>query len=259
MSAGAAPLVAGNWKMNTTVDEGVALALALRASNPPSDVDVVVLPPFTHLTQVAAALRGSDIAVGAQNCAWAQSGAFTGEVSATMLAGLCDWVLVGHSERRHVFAESDDDVARKARNGQAAGLRVMVAVGETEAERDDDVTADVVHRQLDAVFSALDAAAIGDGSGWVVAYEPVWAIGTGRTATPGQAEEVCALVHTRLARHIGGAAAAVRVLYGGSVNDGNAAELFACPSIDGALVGGASLKAGDFAAIIAAAQAAASR
>ncbi|MBV8300708.1 MAG: triose-phosphate isomerase [Candidatus Dormibacteraeota bacterium] len=245
------PLIAGNWKMNTTVEEGVTLARAVaEATAEARGVAIAVLPPFTHLAAVRDALRGTAVAVGAQDVFWEDSGAFTGEVSPLMLRGLCDLVLTGHSERRHLLGETDEQVGRKLAASLRAGLRVMVAVGETEGERDRDETFSVVDRQLQAAFAALGDAPP-NGSDVVVAYEPVWAIGTGRTATPEQAEEVCG--HIKVAVRAATGIESAQVLYGGSVTPVNAASLFAEPSIDGALVGGASLKAADFAAIVAAA------
>lgn len=236
--------------MNTTVAEGVALARAVCAAvSETSGVDVAVLPPFTHLWAVHAVLEGTGVRLGAQDVYWKDSGAFTGEISPAMLAGWCDLTLVGHSERRHVFGERDDEVGKKFVAALAHGLQVIVAVGETSDERDAGQTFDVVDRQLDAVFAELAETPSADA--WVIAYEPVWAIGTGRTATPEQAQEVVAHIkqHVR-ARDVDGSP---RVLYGGSVTAANAASLFAEPDIDGALVGGVSLRAEEFAVIVAAA------
>jgi triosephosphate isomerase len=247
-------MVAGNWKMNTTVEEGVALARAVATTvSTAARVDVAVLPPFTHLWAVHAALQGSDVRLGAQDVYWKDSGAFTGEISAAMLAGWCDLTLVGHSERRHIFGERDDEVGRKFVASLAHGLGVILAVGETSDERDEGNTFDVVDRQLDAVFAELAGPPAVDA--WVIAYEPVWAIGTGRTATPEQAQEVVAHIkqHVR-SRFPDGSP---RVLYGGSVTAANAASLFAQADIDGALVGGVSLRAEEFGVIVAAAEAAA--
>ena len=247
-------MVAGNWKMNTTVEEGVALARAVRdAVTSVRGVDVAVLPPFTHLWAVRSALEGSAVLLGAQDVYWKDSGAFTGEISPTMLAGWCDMTLVGHSERRHLFGERDDEVGKKFAAATALGLQVILAVGETSDERDADQTFDVVDRQLDAVFAELTGPPPPES--WVIAYEPVWAIGTGRTATPEQAQEVVA----HIKRHVGARwhQGSPRVLYGGSVTAANAASLFAEADIDGALVGGVSLRAGEFAVIVDAADAAA--
>jgi triosephosphate isomerase (TIM) len=249
------PMVAGNWKMNTTVDEGVALARAVCAAVATTRrVDVAVLPPFTHLWAVRPVLQGTGVRLGAQDVFWKDSGAFTGEISPAMLAGWCDMTLVGHSERRHLFGERADEVGKKFVASLAHGLQVILAVGETSEERDDGRTFDVVDRQLDAVFAELDGPPAVDA--WVIAYEPVWAIGTGRTATPEQAQDVVAHIkqHVR-ARFLDGAP---RVLYGGSVTPANAASLFAERDIDGALVGGVSLRAEEFGVIVAAAETAAS-
>jgi triosephosphate isomerase len=245
------PLVAGNWKMNTTVPEGVELARAIVALERPAGVEVAMLPPFTHLWPLADELRGTGVGLGAQDVFWEDAGAFTGEVSPAALAGWCDLVLVGHSERRHLFGETDEQVARKLRRALSHGLRVIVAVGETLEQRDAGVTVEVVHRQLDVALGGLDPTALG---GCVVAYEPVWAIGTGRTATPEQAQEVCAAIRTHAGRLVSATAAAdLLVLYGGSVTAENAVSLFAETDIDGGLIGGASLKPAAFGAIVAAA------
>jgi triosephosphate isomerase (TIM) len=247
-------MVAGNWKMNTTVEEGMALARAVCAvAAPTDDVDVAILPPFTHLWAVRPLLDGTGVRLGAQDVYWKDAGAFTGEISPAMLAGWCDLVLIGHSERRHLFGERDDEVGKKFAASLAHGLSVILAVGETSDERDAGTTFAVVDRQLDAVFAELETLPRMDA--WVIAYEPVWAIGTGRTATPDQAQDVIAHIkqHVR-ARFLDGAP---RVLYGGSVTAANAASLFAEADIDGALVGGVSLRAEEFGVIVAAAATAA--
>ena len=251
----ATPLVAGNWKMNTTVGEGLELARALRDALDGSGVEVELLPPFPHLVGVRAVLQGSTLLLGAQDCYAEDKGAFTGEVSPAMLAGLCDDVLLGHSERRHILGESDELIARKLLAARRHHLRVILAVGETEAERLEDTTMAVVDRQLRSALEGLENVADGE---LVIAYEPVWAIGTGRTATPAQAEEVCVHIVTRLDQLLGEVASSVPVLYGGSVTADNAAELFAEPHINGALVGGASLKVDAFTTIVRAAEAASS-
>jgi triosephosphate isomerase len=243
-------MVAGNWKMNTTVEEGIALARAVcGAVAKIQSVDVAVLPPFTHLWAVHAVLEGTGVRLGAQDVYWKDAGAFTGEISPPMLAGWCDLALVGHSERRHIFGESDEEIGKKFVASIAHGLEVILAVGETSDERDAGQTFAVVDRQLDAVFAQLEVAPTLDS--WVIAYEPVWAIGTGRTATPEQAQEVVA--HIKLHVRDRFLADSPRVLYGGSVTAANAASLFAEPDIDGALVGGVSLRAEDFGVIVAAA------
>jgi triosephosphate isomerase len=242
-------MVAGNWKMNTTVTEGLALAAAVRQRcSAETAVEVAVLPPFVHLWPVREVLATSSVLLGAQDVYWEDAGAFTGEVSAVMLAGWCDLVLVGHSERRHVLGETDEQTGRKFAAARRHGLRAIVAVGETETERDAGHAFAVVDRQLDAVLAAAVEAPTADQ--WVVAYEPVWAIGTGRTASPEQAQEACAHIREHLSQR---AEAAPRVLYGGSVTAANAAELFSQPDIDGGLIGGASLRPDEFATIVAAA------
>jgi triosephosphate isomerase len=243
-------MVAGNWKMNTTVGEGLALAQTVAGScaDVPG-VDVAILPPFTHLWPVRQVLAGGPLLLGAQDVFWEDAGAFTGEISPLMLAGWCDLVLIGHSERRHLLGETDEQTALKFGAARRHGLRAIVAVGETDAERDARATTAVVDRQLDAVLTPSGTPpAAGE---WVIAYEPVWAIGTGRTASPEQAQEVCAHLREHVVSRVGGESP--RVLYGGSVTADNAPELFACADIDGGLVGGASLKPGVFAAIVAAA------
>ena len=243
--------MAGNWKMNTTVPEGLDKARQLVAAARPDGVEVAVLPPFVHLWPMRDVLAGSGIGLGAQDVFWEDAGAFTGEISPAALSGWCDYVLVGHSERRHLLGETDDDVRRKLERALTHDLRAIVAVGETLDERESDRTLDVVHRQLDTAFIGVDAAAM---ERCVVAYEPVWAIGTGRTASPEQAQSVCRAIRRRLAeRFATDTAAAVRILYGGSVTEANATELFAQPDIDGGLVGGVSLKPAEFLQVVAAA------
>jgi triosephosphate isomerase (TIM) len=242
--------VCGNWKMHKTVAEASSLVGELRGlvEALADRVDVAVAPPFTALTAAAAALLGSRIQLAAQNVHWEAQGAFTGEVSAPMLKEIgCRHVILGHSERRQYFGETDDGVNRKARAVLAAGLSPIVCVGETLAEREAGRTLEVVSRQVRgglAGIAAEQAAAL------TMAYEPVWAIGTGRTATTGQAQEVHAAVRQLLRELVGGAGEEVRIQYGGSVKPDNAAELMAQPDVDGALVGGASLKASDFSQIV---------
>ena len=209
-------------------------------------VDLIVCPPTPWLGDAADLLAGSTLAVGAQNVYWEAEGAFTGESSAAMLVGTAAYAIVGHSERRHRFGESDGEVNRKLRSVLDAGLRPILAVGELREEREAGRTIDVLRRQLDAAFEGIDAIA----EGFVVAYEPVWAIGSGLTATPEMAQESCAEAREIVAMRFDAAtAAALRVQYGGSVTAENAAELTRQPDIDGALVGGASLEAESFAAI----------
>ena len=244
------PLVAGNWKMYKTPTEGAALARELRQRldrpGGPDGVDVAVCPPFPALPAVGAALQGSGIALGAQDMHWEKEGAFTGAVSAGMLVDLgCRFVILGHSERRQHFGETDATVQRKVRAALAAGLTPIVCVGETVAERDAAQTLAVVTRQVGAALEGLPAADLGR---LVLAYEPVWAIGTGRTATPAQAREIHGALRRLLTERGGGPA--TRILYGGSVKAENAAALLREPEIDGALVGGASLVAEQFARIV---------
>lgn len=247
------PLVAGNWKMNTLVDEGVALATEIiQGVADVEGAEVALLPPFTHLWPVHQVQRGSRVLLGAQDVYWENAGAFTGEVSPAMLAGWCDFVLVGHSERRHLFGETDEQVGMKFAKALEHGLRVIVAVGETESERDAEKTFEVVDRQLNAAFAPFDPPP--GAELFVIAYEPVWAIGTGRNATPEQAQEVNAHIKEHLAGRFG--ISGVQVQYGGSVTAFNAGSLFSQPDVDGALVGGASLKSGEFTSIVAAAAAA---
>jgi triosephosphate isomerase len=246
-------LVAGNWKMHKTAPEAGALAGELRALlgvSPPCAV--AVCPPFTALEAVRAALAGGPIALGAQNLHPETHGAYTGEVSGAMLvAAGCRYVVVGHSERRHGMGEDDATVARKLRAARRDGLIPIVCVGETLAEREGDRTAEVLVRQVGAAYDGLDREAASD---TVIAYEPVWAIGTGRVATPEQARDAHRIVRATLERVVGpGAGAAACILYGGSVNAGNATALFVEDEVDGALVGGASLEAASFFRIAAAA------
>jgi len=237
--------------MNTTVPEGLDKARELLAGARPDGVEVAVLPPFTHLWPMRELLDGSGVRLGAQDVFWEDAGAFTGEVSPAALSGWCEYVLVGHSERRHLLGESDDEVARKLARALTHDLRVIVAVGETLDEREDGATLEVVHRQLDAAFTGVQPS---DAERCVVAYEPVWAIGTGRTASPEQAQDVCHAIRLRLRALLSAdVAAGMRVLYGGSVTATNAADLFAQADIDGGLVGGVSLKPGEFLQVVAAA------
>jgi triosephosphate isomerase (TIM) len=246
------PLVAGNWKMHGSRADNAALIRSLLDRLPAQGAaEVMVCPPFVYLLETSRLLKDSDVALGAQSlCAEAQ-GAFTGEVSGAMLRDVgCRYVLVGHSERRQVYGEDDSLVARKFVAAQASGLVPVLCVGETLEEREGGRTAEVVLRQLDAVLAVSGAAAFGEA---VIAYEPVWAIGTGRNATPEQAQEVHAMIRGRVAALDAKIGASVRILYGGSVKAANARELFAMVDIDGGLVGGASLKADEFAQICAAA------
>jgi triosephosphate isomerase len=247
------PIIAGNWKMNTVLSEAKALAAALRQSlDQLSGVDSVVCPPSVWLAPIAEALRGSKIGLGAQNCHFEPKGAFTGELAPPMLADLgCTHVIVGHSERRAYFGETDEAVARKLRAAQGHGLTPILCVGENLEQREAGQTDAVVGRQVAAALAGLDA---GAGQRLVIAYEPIWAIGTGRAATAAQANDTIGEIRTQVGQALGSTtASSIRIQYGGSVTPANAAELFAQPEIDGALVGGASLKAEDFAAICGAA------
>jgi len=241
-------LLAGNWKMNGSGDMvGSLLGGLLEASKSPGPVDMAVFPPFPYLGQVQKLLRGSDIAWGGQNLNPAPGGAHTGEVSASMLLDFgCRYVLVGHSERRSLYGESDNDVANRFQAALEAGLVPVLCVGETLEERENGSTEPVVERQLDAVLRLSGVASLERA---VIAYEPVWAIGTGKTASPEQAQAVHAFIRTKIALQDDTIAGHIRILYGGSVNGSNAADLFAREDIDGGLVGGASLTAADFLAI----------
>ncbi|HZY04167.1 MAG TPA: triose-phosphate isomerase [Anaeromyxobacteraceae bacterium] len=242
--------VCGNWKMHKTAAEARALVGELRrlAEGLADQVEVAVAPPFTALLAAAEALKGSRIALAAQDVHWEAQGAFTGEVSAPMLAEAgCRHVIVGHSERRQLFGEDDETVRKKAGAVLAAGMRPIVCVGETLAEREAGRTLEVVSRQVRGGLSGIPSSAM---AAVTVAYEPVWAIGTGRTATAAQAQEVHAAIRALLRELCGATADQIRIQYGGSVKPDNAAELMAQPDVDGALVGGASLKAADFSQIV---------
>ncbi|HNQ04550.1 MAG TPA: triose-phosphate isomerase [Thiobacillaceae bacterium] len=240
-------LVAGNWKMNGSLAENEALLAGLQAGLGDVKADVAVCVPFPYLAQVQARLAGSAIAWGAQNLSPHARGAYTGEVSASMLRDFaCTYVIVGHSERRALYAESDAVVAEKFAAAQDAGLTPILCVGETLEEREGGVTERVVGRQLDAVIARSGVEALAKA---VVAYEPVWAIGTGKTATPGQAQAVHAFIRARVRSLDADVAAKLVIQYGGSMKPGNAAELLGQPDIDGGLIGGASLDAGEFLAI----------
>jgi triosephosphate isomerase (TIM) len=244
------PCIAANWKMNKTVAAAAEFVDALLPRIAATQADVVICPPFTALAEVVERRRGTAVRVAAQNMHEEDGGAFTGEVSAPMLAELdVEAVVLGHSERRALFAETDAALARKLPAALAADLDPILCVGESEAARDAGETESVLEGQLQADLAAL---ADEDLARVVIAYEPIWAIGTGRTASPEQAQEACAFIRDVL-RARGGAADSVRILYGGSVKPGNAAELLALPDVDGALVGGASLDPADFAAIVEAA------
>jgi len=244
------PILAGNWKMNKAPAEAVEFVRALRAlvvRYP--QVETVVCPPFVALPAVADALRGVQVGVGAQNMHWADSGAYTGEVSASMLAGLVDYVIIGHSERRQYFAETDEGVNKKIKAALAHGLKPIVCVGEDLSQNEAGITDPFVGGQVRAAFAGLTAE---QAQGVVIAYEPIWAIGTGKTATAEVANRVCGLVVRGTIAELYGdsVAEAIRIQYGGSTNEKNIGELMAMPDIDGALVGGASLKTGAFADMV---------
>ena len=242
-------LIAGNWKMNGSLQANEALVRAVLPGLPTASCAVAMCAPAPYLAQLRELLRGSGVDGGAQDVSAHEAGAYTGEVSAAMLRDLgVRYCIVGHSERRQYHGESDADVAQKVRLVLAAGITPIVCVGESLAERDAGVTEEVVRRQLATVIH-VNGHCISE---VVVAYEPVWAIGTGRTATPQQAQQVHAVLRAQL-KAATTQAARVRILYGGSMNAGNAAQLLAEPDIDGGLIGGASLKPADFLAIIAAA------
>jgi triosephosphate isomerase len=244
------PFIAGNWKMFTTAQEAVALCKAVRDRVQAIEgVDVAVCPPFVHLERAQAALEGSRVAIGAQNAHWEEQGAFTGEVSPKMLRGVVEYVILGHSERRQYFCETDETVNKRLKGVLSHGLTPIFCVGETREEREAGRTEEVLSRQLRQGL---------DGVPWtgacVIAYEPVWAIGTGLAATSAQANETIGYIRGVVRELFGGDIAdAMRIQYGGSVKEENAAEFFSQPEIDGALVGGASLDADAFAAIVRAA------
>ena len=244
------PYIAANWKMHKSVAEAAQFVDALLPRIAATQHDVVICPPFTALTAVVERRYGTAVKVAAQNMHEEESGAFTGEVSAAMLVELdVEAVVLGHSERRQCFNETDEALSRKVPAALAAGLEPILCVGESEEARDTGQTEGVLERQLQADLAAVEPTRIAE---VVVAYEPIWAIGTGRTATPDQAQETIAYIRDVL-RQRGAEADSVRILYGGSVKPGNAAELLSQPDIDGALVGGASLDPEDFARIVEAA------
>jgi len=248
------PIVAGNWKMHGSRSETARLIEELLSHAPADPAATCVLcPPFVYLQEAGRLLRDSAFSLGAQDVCADTHGAFTGEISAAMLKDVgCQYVIVGHSERRLMYRESDQLIARKFGAAHGKGLVPILCVGEQLAEREAGRTREVVARQLDAVLELCGAGALEHG---VIAYEPVWAIGTGRNATPEQAQDVHAFIRARIGARDARIAAAARILYGGSVKAGNAAELFAMPDVDGGLVGGASLKADEFLTILGAARA----
>lgn len=241
-------IVAGNWKMNMTPKEAVSLVCELRDKFSNRDVDVVFCVPSIDIIPVVEAVKGTDIKVGAENMHYEEKGAYTGEISPGMLkeAGV-DYVIVGHSERRQYFGEDDECINRKVRKAIEYGLTPIICCGETIQQREEGITLDFINKQIDAAFLQVSAK---DAMKCVIAYEPIWAIGTGRVATSAQAQEVCEAIRLDIRKLYGEeAASSIRILYGGSVNAGNATELFSQPDIDGGLVGGASLKP-DFCEIV---------
>lgn len=248
--------VAGNWKMNTTRQSGTALASAVAKGVPAEHpaVEVAVCPPFPYLAAIKEAIAGSGVALGAQNVYHEKPGAFTGEIAVEMLLDVgCTWVILGHSERRQILGETDELISRKTVAAIAKGLKVILCVGETLDQRQANKTEEVLNTQMTDSLAATDAAAMAQ---LVIAYEPVWAIGTGVTATTEQAESAHRYLRSWLAnRYNSGVAETTRILYGGSVKAQNAASLMEQPNVDGALVGGASLKSEDFLPIVRAAEA----
>jgi len=246
------PLVAGNWKMNGSLESVRELLSGILAGlGEVKNADVAVCPPYVYIPAVQQQLTGSEIAWGSQDLSTEQAGAFTGEVAASMLKDFsCTYAIVGHSERRTYHKESDELVAKKYAVARAAGMVPILCIGETLEEREAGITEQVVARQLDAVIDLEGVDALADG---VIAYEPVWAIGTGKTATPEQAQEVHAFIRSRVAAKSATVAEGLRILYGGSMKPDNAKELIGKPDIDGGLIGGASLKAADFLGICTAA------
>ncbi len=241
-------LVAGNWKMNGTLESVHALVGGIKSGlDTVTDTEVVVCPPFVYLETVSRLISGTSVVLGAQNVAKEDPGAFTGEIAASMLKDFgCQYVIVGHSERRNLYGETDSLVADKFARALQEGLKPILCVGELLEEREAGKEREVVARQVNAVIEKVGIAGVGKG---VIAYEPVWAIGTGKTASPEQAQEAHAFIREQMASHDGTVAESTRILYGGSVNAGNIDGLVAAPDIDGGLIGGASLKPQDFLAI----------
>ena len=242
-------IVAGNWKMNTLPQEGAELAKNVVAGRSAvcSCVNFIVCPPFTHLSMVAEQLKGSDVELGAQDCATESKGAYTGEIAAQMIAALgCKYVILGHSERRQYYGETSESLNKKMAQAYANNLTPIYCVGENLAEREAGEHFNVVKKQLEEVIFNLTEAEF---KNLVIAYEPVWAIGTGKTATADQAQEIHAFIRETLRSKFGAAAEECPILYGGSCKPANAAEIFAKEDVDGGLIGGAALKAADFLAI----------
>jgi len=241
------PMIAGNWKMNTTVAEAVELVNEMRKGlDEIKGVEKVVCPPFVSLAAIKELIKGSSIKLGAQNLYFEEKGAYTGEVSPLMLAGLCEFVIIGHSERRQYFGETDEIVNKKIKAALKAGLKPILCIGERLEENEAGKTAEVVTGQLKSSLAGTDYP-----SGFIIAYEPVWAIGTGKAATGKQANETIGLIRRNISEMYGEQAAQdVRILYGGSVTAANTAEFMQQSEIDGALVGGASLRANEFLSIV---------
>lgn len=247
------PMIAGNWKMNGSSESIKELITGIKAGmSAVNKAQVVVCPPAVYIPQVSADVSGSKISVGSQNICDQDKGAFTGEIAGSMLNDLgCAYAIIGHSERRALYGESDALIARRFAAARRNGIKPIFCIGETLEEREQGITNDVCSRQIDAVIALEGVEALADG---VIAYEPVWAIGTGKTASPEQAQEVHAFIRDKIRKLNANVADKVQILYGGSMNAGNAAELLAQPDIDGGLIGGASLKAEDFLAICTAAE-----
>ncbi len=245
-------VIAGNWKMNKTPDEATALINEIKPLVADADCDVVACVPYIDLFAAMEAAKGSNIKIGAENCHWAESGAFTGEVSAPMLKSIgVEYVVIGHSERRQYFGETDVTVQKRVRAALNSGLKVILCVGELKEEREQNITMEIVRMQTKVALLGVTEAEL---ENIIIAYEPVWAIGTGLTATAEQANEVNGAIRALVCELYGKAAAdKIVVQYGGSMNAGNADELLAQYDVDGGLIGGASLKAADFAAIVKAA------
>lgn len=243
------PVIAGNWKMNNDPEQTAALIEQIKPLVAAASCEVVCCVPYIDLYAAMKAAEGSNIKIGAENCHWAEKGAFTGEVSAQMLkAAGVPYVIIGHSERRQYFGETDVTVRNRVRAALNAGLKVILCVGEVLSERKDGITSQIVCAQTEIALAGVSSDEL---KNIIIAYEPVWAIGTGETATPEQANEVCRVLRELVARLYGKAAADAFVIqYGGSMNDANASELLAQPDVDGGLIGGASLVAAKFAAIV---------
>lgn len=242
-------IVAGNWKMNTTVAEGVELAKAVvaKSAEVPAETGLIIAPPFTHLYAVNEVVKGTRVGLSAQNCADHEKGAYTGEVAVNMISGVgCQYTILGHSERREYYGETDEKLCTKIKLALEAGLSPIFCIGEKLEEREAGKHFEVVTAQVKNVLYTLTAEEMAK---VIVAYEPVWAIGTGKTATAEQAQEIHACIRSVIAEKFGELANEITILYGGSCKPSNAKELFACPDIDGGLIGGAALKADDFIAI----------